>query len=167
MRNILYFYNNFNSYLQFASIFAAISILNNNSFVIIDNNSNFSCFKIKFGGLFSTDVLNKYITFINMEDIFGYSPDNASNSIALDLRRHMEHKESVVLWCHARKDYPNERLIKLLRHIDLKNINREIKTIRAYDVSIVSAHIFIELMRSHEYLMTDKEFVKSSFYGME
>jgi transcriptional regulator with XRE-family HTH domain len=161
--NMLYLYNNFNSYTHYAVTFSLIGVWKNSSCFFIDIPTNFLEIKKNLEKFLSNNEIIKYIHHINKEEII----NQTSQSFSSDTLSQLEGQTHIFIWCHVYKDPPNDWALKLIDQLNSKNLvvnNKKIIVVYSYDASLVSAHTHIELMRKIPYLMTDYEIVDSPLY---
>lgn len=163
--HILYLYNNFNSYINYAVLFLLIGVCKKCSCFIIDSPTNFSRIKKNLKKNLAKNEMNKYIHYINKEELMNQSPELNNTSLKMLLTK-LESENYIFLWFHVRRDHQNDWIFKLQNQLNSGDFinNNKIITLHSYDASIVSAHTHIELMRRVPYLMTDSEIVESPLY---
>lgn len=165
--NILYLYNKFNSYIHNAVIFSLLGVWKNGSCFIIDTPMNFFEIQKNLENFLSNNEMKNHIHHINKEEIMNQTPESLSSNPINILSTKLEEKTSIFIWCHVHRDHPNDWVFKLQNQLNSNGLlenNKKIVKVHAYDASIVSAQIQIELMRLVPYLMTDKELVDSPLY---
>ncbi|SET19186.1 MEDS: MEthanogen/methylotroph, DcmR Sensory domain [Oceanobacillus limi] len=168
--HILYIYENTDYYIENMLAYIKAGIAQEDHIVIIENPTIFKKIVYRLNGLFSRQQreLIHYIDNYSFYQCYG-------NFHTLSILNHFNelvdpflNNNTVRTWGHVEwKKQENifNKLEKYERLVDYDVNEMGLMSVCAYDASSVSAALQTSMMRSHEYLMTDKELVRSSLYG--
>jgi len=171
--HILYYFSNHDAYIKNAASFLINGLIQDEHVVLIDSESNYheiiealaarvgseamerihyvnhAEFYYEHGMLLVTDVMNNFARL--------FTP------LQQDLRaiRSWGH----VLWDEDANAKIEEKLITYEHRCDASDQNARMVGVCAYNANIIPAHVQNEMLRFHEYFMTDDSLAPSMFYG--
>ncbi|MBM7655279.1 hypothetical protein JOC76_004789 [Neobacillus cucumis] len=168
--HILYFFEDHNSYLNNMIAYIKAGIERNHHLLIIENKYLYNEAEKKINQLFSKEA-QKFIHYIDNYLFYRCYGDFHIHSIVEHfgeiLTPFFNEKMNIRTWAHVEWKEQDDISSKLeeFEHLADCSVNESgLMSVCAYSASDVSASLQTGMMKSHEYLMTDQEFVRSSLY---
>ncbi len=168
--HILYIYDELDIYLDNMIAYIRTGIDRNHHLLILENPTIYNEVEKRIDELFS-DKEKKCIHHIDNYSFYRYYGDFHIHSIVNHfgeiIQTFINKNIHVRTWANVElKDMDNiSKKIEEYENIADCCVNKMgLMSVCAYNSSMVNAYLQTAMMRSHEYLMTDKEFVKSSLY---
>lgn len=164
--HILYFYSDGEAYLDNAVSYIQMGLKFGHHVVFVDSEERFERVQERLDGGEQMDHLH-YLR--DVDHYCGYEFDFEKAIAGLDniMEPFMEANATVRTWGHIRwadVDGIDERLKSFENQCDLSISGLGYTTVCAYDGHSVPAYVEIEMMRHHEYLMTDESLTTSNLY---
>lgn len=171
--HILYFFEHTDSYVNNMMAYIKAGIERGHHLFVIENNHIYAMAEQKIRTLFSPEQ-QQCIHYVDSSHFYRCYGDFHIDTIL----KHFDEQVASVMkaditirsWAHVewrRLDDIVETLEEYERQSDCKVHDMGIMAVCAYAASDISASLLTKMMRSHEYLMTDHEFVRSSLYRRE
>lgn len=168
--HILYFYEDHETYLENAVSFILTGIDQGHHLLVIDNLQHIGKIYQKFQKRTSQDKMG-LVHFFDSHEFYSTHDDFHLDTIlkhsADVLEPFMKNEPMVRTWAHVEWKEQDEILPKL-KHFETisdHNVNDlGLLSVCAYNGNHISTSFLYEMLKSHEYFMTDKELQKSSFY---
>lgn len=168
--HILYFYSSMEGYIDNAVAFIHTGLEQGQHVVVIDSTENYRLIMDKLKGFVREDSLH-HIHFVDYYDFYCEHGTIHVNLVLQHLdelfQTFIENKISVRSWGHvywADQDDIYNQLRSYECQCDTSIKELGILGVCIYDGRIVPAYIQNELLKHHEYFMTDTSMVRSSFY---
>jgi two-component sensor histidine kinase len=169
--HILYFYGCLDKYIDNAVSFIRMGIILEQHSIFIDNEERFALVLQRLREEVAETELSKFVYFVDHEKFYRTYDDFHFEKILLNLNQiiepYLQHKRNIRLWGHVDWKEQEDILQKLHDYeckCDLTLSDLGFLTVCAYDGTTVPAYIQIEMMKSHEYLLTDDVLVLSNLY---
>ncbi|MBP1157653.1 MULTISPECIES: MEDS domain-containing protein [unclassified Paenibacillus] len=169
--HVLYFYQARQTYVENAVSFIKAGIDLNQHVIFIDSSERFKLILAKLEEMKLTEHQQKAIHYIDNVEFYRIYEDFHFNRVLHHLsevvERHLKVNKEVRLWGHVDWREQDNILDKLHTYeceCDVTVAGLGFLTVCAYDANTVPAAIQLEMMRSHEYLLTDEEFILSNLY---
>ncbi|MBP1947191.1 helix-turn-helix domain-containing protein [Virgibacillus litoralis] len=167
--DILYLFNNKNSYLDHVVTFLVTGVQKGSYCIIIEHNRNHTKIQQRLENFLTKTEIENLIYFIDQNEILQHEPKGIVDKFH-KLQDMFEEEKPVRIWMieeqYTEDDWINKlgRYLNLEDNYNLKVAYRKLLFLRAYDASLISAGLHIQKMRCYSYLMTDSEIVDSPFY---
>ena len=168
--HILYFFEDENSYLNNMIAYIKAGLERNHHLLLIENNSLLNDVQKRINKLLTIED-QKYIHYIDNHYFYCCYGDFHIHSIIEHfseiLTPFINKKINIRTWAHVEwkeQDDIKSKIEEFENVADYRVNDIGLMSVCAYGASDVSASLQTTMMRSHEYLMTDKEFVRSSLY---
>ncbi|WP_018923980.1 MEDS domain-containing protein [Salsuginibacillus kocurii] len=168
--HIVYFFEDENDYIENVLAYICRGIEKGDHLLIIENNVIYEQIEKKATEMFSEEQLT-YIHYIDNHSFYSYHQDYHIHSIVEHFHNTLEpfltSNVTVRTWAHVEweaKEDIERQLDEFEQLADCSVNEMGLVSVCAYPASAVSASLQTAMMRSHEYLMTDKELVRSSLY---
>lgn len=159
--NILYLYNSLDDYYHHAVTFVISGIKNNCYCLIIDNYQNYNKIQKNLEMTLPKSQSMNYIHFINKEAFDQDEPNDFMDKLN-QIQLQFKNSKAVRIWV-SEKQYQLDDRLHLVENPLNKSGDKNTLLIRAYNASMISADLHIEMMKTYPYLMTDSEIVSSPF----
>ncbi|WP_026673249.1 MEDS domain-containing protein [Alkalihalobacterium bogoriense] len=164
--HILYFYNKKDEYIENAASYILAGIDQGHHIVFIDSEDRFAKIKERLGSIDLSHVhyVNNY-DFYEMYQDFHF--ERILNNLSSIVVPYVEHELTVRIWGHVdwmEQDNITSKLHTYECKCDITIAGLGYTTVCAYDAESVPANILLEMMRSHEFLMTDNNITRSTLY---
>ncbi|ADU29672.1 MEDS domain-containing protein [Evansella cellulosilytica] len=170
--HILYFYRDAEQYIENVISFIQSAIELNQKVVYIDNFTNYAALNAKFGSEIKQMIAKgsfEYISNYEFYEMYGdFHFERVLNNFKSTVQPYVDKQQSVRVWGHVDWSEQENILDKLHTYeceCDLTVSEIGFMTVCCYNGREVPAYIQTEMMRSHEYFMTDNDLVKSSLYN--
>ncbi len=169
--HILYFYSDPGTYIHNAISFIRKGIELEQIVLFIETTANFEAIRPRLVEACGERHVYAYVHFFDRDEFYRTYEDFQYERILHNLEGlvapHLKQRQDVRLWGHV--DYRDgDDIVKKLHEYeckaDLALDELGYLTVCAYDALTVPAAIQNELLKSHEYLMTDESLVHSSLY---
>lgn len=168
--HILYFYENDEAYLENAASFVLTGIEQGHHLMLIDHKQHLAKLDEMLQERTSQDHLGK-VHYFDSHSFYGGYEDFHVDAIlqysAELLESYKEQNITIRTWAHVEWEDKDEILPKLseLECISNHNVDKfGLISVCAYNGKQVSTSFFYEMLKHHEYFMTDTEIQKSSFF---
>jgi hypothetical protein len=168
--HILYIYDELDCYLENMMAYIREGLDRNHHLLIIENSTIYQSVEKRINDLFSMEE-KKCIHYIDNYSFYGCYGDFHIHSIVEHfgelLNPFFNKKLNVRTWAHVEwkdQDDISKKIEKFENTADCSVNEMGLMSVCAYNSSKVTAFLQTAMMRSHEYIMTDREFVKSSLY---
>ena len=169
--HILYFHSNQESYLQNAISFIRKGIELEQVVLFIETSANYERIRAQLAEEWNERVLGAFLHHIDRDEFYrtyeDFHYDRVLDNLDELVSPYVAQRHDVRLWGHV--DWKDGRdIVKKLHEYeckaDLALDELGYLTVCAYDALTVPAAIQNELLKSHEYLMTDESLVLSNLY---
>ncbi|WP_309121710.1 ATP-binding protein [Paenibacillus sp.] len=169
--HILYFHSDQESYVNNATSFIRKGIELEQVVLFIETAENYERIRSRLAREWNERLLNAYVHHIDRDEFYrtyeDFEYDRVLDNLGDIVNPHFLQNQDVRLWGHV--DWKDGRDIVRKLHeyeckADLALDELGYLTVCAYDAMKVPAAIQNELLKSHEYLMTDESLVHSSLY---
>lgn len=168
--HILYFYNDPEAYIKNAVSFLKIGLMHGDYVVLIDSSENYALIKAKLDEVLSLSEWERFQYIDHQRFYSDYGSLHVRNVIQnfndlfnpLLLKGH-----SIRSWGHVHwtdQEDIAEQLSLYEHQCELTIPEIQLLGVCIYDGKLVPAHIQNEMLRTHEYFMTDTTFTKSMLY---
>ncbi|RTR36388.1 hypothetical protein EKG37_02185 [Robertmurraya yapensis] len=168
--HILYLYENTDTYINNLLAYIKTGIDRNHHLIIIENSTIYNLVEARINELFSSEDKN-FIHHVDNYLFYRCYGDFHIHSIVEHfgelLDPFLNKKIDVRTWGHVEwKDQDDiSKKIEDFENVADCSVNEMgLMSVCAYDSSKVNTHLQTAMMKSHQYLMTDKEFVQSPLY---
>jgi ubiquitin C-terminal hydrolase len=168
--HILYLFEDRNSYLENLIAYLDSGIEHGHHLLIIEKTTIFQEAAQRIDDLFSSEQ-KKRIHYLDNYLFYRHYGDFDTNKIVEHFREMFKHflnqRKTIRTWAHVEwniLDDINRQLAEFEETANCCVDDLGIMSVCAYNSSDLSASLQTRLMRSHEYLMTDSEFVRSHLY---
>lgn len=170
--HILYFFASETEYIKNLVSFILTAKQLNQHVVIIDNQENYQLMMEQLQKHFSTEELNQFFQYINNYDFYEMYGDfhfaRVLNNFKTAVQPFVNNGISLRVWGYV--DWREQENVEKNLHAyeseaDLCISELGFITVCCYNGRKVPAYIQTELMKSHEYFMTDKDLFSSSLYN--
>lgn len=168
--HILYFYSNLDGYIENAVSFISTGFELNQHVVFIDSYERYQRILDKLSYYYTEQELEN-IHYVNNHDFYEMYGDFHFNRVLENLHSivqpYVDGKQVIRLWGHVDWMEQEDIMSKLYSYECNCDITLEglgYTTVCAYAGQVVPANIQIEMMKTHEFLMTDEELVLSNLY---
>lgn len=168
--HILYLYENIDCYLENIIAYISAGIDRNHHLLIIENTTIYNEVEKRINKLFSNEE-KKRIHHIDNYAFYRCYGDFHIHRIVEHfgelLAPYFNKKINIRTWANVEWKDQNDISKKIEEFENIADCSvgeMGLMSVCAYNSSKVNAYLQNAMMRSHEYLMTDKEFVKSSLY---
>ncbi|WP_164984885.1 ATP-binding protein [Ammoniphilus sp. CFH 90114] len=166
--HILYFYNEIDKYIENAVSFIETGLELGQHVIIIDSKKRYEMILPYITGIDKTMVHHvDNFDFYEMYQDFHF--ERVLSNLQDIIHPYVESEVTVRLWGHV--DWVEQDHNHLLNKLHTYECRSDVTiaelgytTVCAYDGSTVTASIQTEMMKCHEYLMTDNELVRSNLY---
>jgi two-component sensor histidine kinase len=164
--HVLYFYDSIEGYIETASSYILTGMNLGQHIVFIDSVARFQKIVEHLGNIDMTKV-----HYVNNFDFYEMYQDFHFERVLSNLKDvinpFVEKDQTVRIWGHV--DWVEQKDIVSKLHIYECNCDITVSelgytTVCAYNSKVVPSNILIEMMKSHEYLMTDDAITRSSLY---
>lgn len=168
--HILYFFEDSNSYLNNMIAYIKAGIEQGHHLLIIENTNIFNIAQQRINTLFSSQQqtcihhMDNYLFYLYYRDFHVHSIVEHFDRI---LTPFLNEKINIRTWAHVEwkeSDDIARQLEQFEKLADCSVNDMGLMSVCAYAASDISASLLTTMMRSHEYIMTDSEFVRSSLY---
>ncbi|MBB5174738.1 two-component sensor histidine kinase [Texcoconibacillus texcoconensis] len=164
--HILYFYNSLEGYIENAASYILKGIEQGQHVIFIDDKKRFELVMEK---LRSTDTSN--VHYVDAYEFYGMNDEFYCDRVLANLKKAIEpylEKDRIIrIWGHVDwrdQDHVVNKLHTYECNCDITVSELGFTTVCAYDGEKVPSNILLEMSKSHEYLMTDDELVRSNLY---
>lgn len=171
--HILYLFENQVSYLENVVSFTTDGVYMGNLVVVVDYVEIYHLVLERLSVQFSADELQR-VFFIECHNFYGADTLFDSGSIIEHFEERVEslpHSDHAILtWARVVWKEQPDISIKIAKcELLADNSVRMLQTVSvcAYDGGEIDANLLVRLQRSHDYFMTDKEFVRSPLYASD
>jgi len=168
--HILYFFDDQSNYIENMIAYIKAGLERDHHLLIIENPAIYRLVEPLLGKFFSDEQL-KCIHYIDNYTFYGYYGDFHVHSIVENfgeiLQPFFNDTISIRTWAHVewrKLDDIANKLEEFENLADCSVNGMGLMSVCAYASSDLSASLQTTMMRSHEYLMTDTEFVRSPLY---
>jgi two-component sensor histidine kinase len=167
--HILYFYNTLEGYIENATSFIITGLKLGQQVVFIDSEDRFRLISERLKHLSEEDKGKiHYVSNYDFYEIYGdFHFERVLKNLQEVIQYYIDHQITIRLWGHVDWMDQDNMLQKLHTYecnCDITIAELGYTTVCSYNGDIVPANILTEMMKSHEYLMTDTEFVRSNLY---
>lgn len=159
---ILYLYSSLDDYYHHIINFLISGIEKDSYCLIIDNYQNYIKIQQTLENTLPKRKFINYIYFINKDELDQHKPKDIIDKLSL-MQLEFENAKSIRIWL-SEKQYQQDDWLHLIEYPLNKDGNKNTLIVRAYNASVISADLHIEMMKTYPYLMTDSEIVCSPFY---
>ncbi len=170
--HIVYVYEDKRYYIENLISYIKAGIERDHHLLIIENPTIYQEAEGMISELFSNEQ-QKRIHYVDNHSFYGYHRDFHVHSIVEHFGKILEpfFKDNIIIrtWAHVEwknQDGISSKIEEFENLADCSVDEMGIMSVCAYTATDITASLQNTLMRSHEYLMTDKEFVRSTFYGI-
>ncbi|WP_058002944.1 ATP-binding protein [Heyndrickxia sp. FSL K6-6286] len=171
--HILYMYDSLDGYLKNAISYILTGYKQGNQLLLIDNDERYNLIVHRLKEILQSDDMS-FLHYVNNAEFYRLHGDFHCDSIIRHFNRLLapffEEGIPIRTWAHVEwreKDVDHLEL-EHYEYVSDQNIEKSgIISVCAYDGQYVTASLQNKLQRSHEYLMTDTELVKSTLYKMD
>ncbi|MDQ0352518.1 hypothetical protein J2R98_002363 [Alkalibacillus filiformis] len=166
----IFFYECEEDYVNNLLAYAKAGVEHDQHVLIIENPAIYETFKVHAEETFTEEELTKLHFHDNKEFYFyneGFHIHNIVKKFGEILTPLFDKGLTVRTWANVvwkDEDYIFQEIIDFENQANHSVGEMELVSVCAYPGEKVPANIQTELMKTHEYLMTDTEFVRSSFY---
>lgn len=168
--HILYLYEDVQHYVDSAAAYAMTCLNQGHQILIIDNDYCIKAIERKL----AESWIDEKLEYVHFVDNFDFYQRHGEFQGCLT-RRHFEaimqpflnDRLSIRTWAHVQwKPQPHiqAKLEEFEVMADCSVKEQNLISVCAYDANEISASLQLSLMRSHEYVMTDREFIASGLY---
>ena len=168
--HILYFFEERDIYLNNLMAYIQAGIERGHHLLIVENTSIFKEAEKRINSLFSSQQ-QQFIHYLDNHLFYRYYEDFHIHSIVEHFKEiltpFLNEKPNIRTWAHVEWRESTDIIGKLEEFEKIADCSVNdigIMSVCAYDSSDISASLLTAMMRTHKYLMTDKEFVRSSLY---
>ncbi|GGG06389.1 MEDS domain-containing protein [Paenibacillus abyssi] len=169
--HILYVYNSLEDYIDNAAAFIATGLEQGQHVAVIDSLDQYRLIQAKLQGVVKEELLQRIHFKEQVEFYLQYGAVHAHaviRNMEELLHPYLSNDISLrtwgrVFWKSQEDIY--EQIISYEQHCDSAINDFGVLGVCIYDGKAISASIQNELLKSHEYFMTDTELVRSSLYG--
>jgi len=168
--HILYFFENNNNYIENLLAYIKDGLERGHHLLIIENPTIYTMVEPLIGKQFSNEQ-QKCIHYIDNYSFYGYYGDfhvhNIVENFGEILKPFFKDEISIRTWAHVewkKLDDISSELEEFENLADCSVNGMGLMSVCAYAATDLSASLQTTLMRSHEYVMTDTELVRSSLY---
>lgn len=169
--HILYFYSDLQEYVRNAASYIQNGIQLGQHVIFIDSLERYQLVRHSLASLLTEEQF-RMLYYVNNYDFYELYHDFHFSRILKNLQQIIEpylvNRVTVRLWGHVEwLDRPevHSQLCKYEHQADLTIAELGFTTVCAYNGRTVPSYILQETLRSHEYLMTDNELVRSFLYA--
>ncbi|WP_078551456.1 MEDS domain-containing protein [Alkalihalobacterium alkalicellulosilyticum] len=169
--HILYFYQDEEKYIDNVVSFIMLANTMNQRVVYIDNLTHYQSVLNKLKDLLHEEQINSIVQYVNNYDFYEmyghFHFERILHNFKKTLQPYVDENLSVRIWGFVDwVEKPcSEELNNYEQHADISVNEIGYMTVCCYDGNKVSSVTQTEMLRSHEYFMTDKELVKSPLYN--
>ncbi|GGH77165.1 signal transduction histidine kinase [Pullulanibacillus pueri] len=169
--HILYIYEDLECYVNNAVSYILSGIEQNHHLLVIDSSERFLLIKEKLNQTLTQEKLSM-VHYINNNEFYRMYGDFHTKKIIHHFEELVQpfwdQNLSLRTWAHV--DWKSQKEIECkLKEFEKRADNcvneAELVSVCAYRAASLTASLQLSMMRRHEYLMTDKELVRSSLYG--
>ncbi|MBM7572558.1 helix-turn-helix domain-containing protein [Aquibacillus albus] len=165
--NILYLYNNMESYYKNFEYFISLGIDMDNHCIIIDSQEDIYRIqkRLEKQPFYRKRIHN--LIFINKEEMYRHAPQDTIKYFQL-IQSQFRHDALIFIWAPELQYQEHDWVSKVEKYLDTENVKlnaKKIVFVRAYNSSNISARVHLKMMRNYQYLMTDFEVVESPLYS--
>lgn len=168
--HILYTFECIENYINNMIAYIKAGIEMGHHLLIIENSNTYKQVEEKIKSFFSVQE-QMSIHYLDNYLFYGYYGNFRMNNIIEHFRQvltpFLNNQINVRTWAHVEWQEQKDIFAKIEEFEKLADysVNKmKLMSVCAYDASDICASLHINMMRTHEYIMTDKEFVKSSLY---
>jgi two-component sensor histidine kinase len=164
--HILYFYETNDGYIENAASFILSGISLGQHIIFIDSVERFQLIIGRLG--FSGHPLLHYVNNFEFYELYqDFHFERVLNNLKTIVDPYVESDLMIRIWGHV--DWvPQENMLSKLHtyecKCDITVSELGFTTVCAYEGGLVPSNILIEMMKSHEYMMTDRELFRSNLY---
>jgi len=169
--HILYFHGDGEAYSQNALSFIAMGIQLKQNVLYIEEERRRADIRERLVRAYGEELVSQYVTMIDRDEFYRTHEDFCFHTVLRNLQEAIQpflrQERDVRLWGHVHfKDQSDSkhRVQHYEREADLALDELGFLTVCAYDGTKVPAFVQNNLMKSHEYLMTDEALVLSNLY---
>ncbi|WP_234414411.1 ATP-binding protein [Paenibacillus sp. CAA11] len=173
--HILYVYDEIDYYVDNAVIYISTGIEQGHHLILIDNPSAYERIYYKLLNQWSEQVINERISYLDNRLYYHQNGNFHSGQIIKNFKDIIngfkEQKTPIRTWAHVEWDEEDsdmniaQKLEEFERKADAAVREEGVVSVCAYDGHALNASLQNTLLRTHEYLMTDQELVKSNLYA--
>jgi two-component sensor histidine kinase len=164
--HILYFYNTIEGYIENAVSYIVTGINLGYHVIFIDSKERYKMVMDKLGNFDTSKV--HYVDNHEFYELYqDFHFDRILNNLKHIIQPFVENETTVRLWGHVDWIHQDNIINKLHTYecnSDITIAELGFTTVCAYNGETVPAKILTEMMKTHEYLMTDDELVRSNLY---
>lgn len=172
--HILYCYETEEQYVKNAVAYIVSGVAYRHHFLVVETPALYALIESRLATLMPMDRYQPYVHYV--DNLAFYCGDGAFHY--QNTLRHfrdlliplLEKKITIRTWAHVewehREDF-GQKLQEFEFHADAAVKDLGVLSVCAYDANLVPASLLLAMLRSHEYYMTDLEFVKSPLYRLE
>ncbi|MCI3927052.1 MEDS domain-containing protein [Paenibacillus sp. TRM 82003] len=169
--HILYFQNDPEGFLQNAVSFIKTGIALEQYIVFIESAEWYGRIRAQLETMYEEHVLNHYLHYVDRDEFYRthehFHFERVLKNLNEVIQPYLQLERDVRLWGHVDLQWRSDALEQVHRYeceADLAINEMGYLTVCVYDAATVSAAVQNELLKSHEYLMTDDALVLSNLY---
>ena len=169
--HILYVYETKNKYLNNLMAYIKTGVSRGHHVIIIDNLNLYEQAEERIKELFSM-AEQKLIYYLDNKSYYeDFNADRILKHFAEILEPFLNEKMIVRTWAHVQFKKADDIYVKIreFEHLADKSVRKfkKVMSVCAYNGSEIPASLHINLMKSHEYLMTDNQLTRSLLYRID
>lgn len=171
--HILYVYETKNKYLNNLMAYIKTGVARGHHVIIIEDLNLYKQAEERIKKLFSREE-QKLVYYLDNKLFYGYYQDFHAETIIKHftqlLKPFLDEKMIVRTWAHVQLKKADDIYTKIMEfeHLADKYVNKfKIMSVCAYNGSEIPASLHINMMKSHEYLMTDNQLTRSLLYRID
>ncbi|MFF2889119.1 ATP-binding protein [Paenibacillus sp. NPDC057967] len=168
--HILYYYTDHDAYIKNATSFLINGLIQDEHVVFIDSEPNYLEVLHSLASRVGSEALER-IHYVNHIDFYyehgKLLVSDVMNNFAKLFAPLQQNPRAIRSWGHLPWDENRnmeEQLLMYEDRCDSSILNAQMLGVCAYDAKTIPAHVQNEMMRSHEYFMTDDSLAPSMFY---